>query len=193
MWLAVTDRRSDCPETSVNNYKSTPRNVSEEQIPHLKCGGTTRLYQRYSYTLGSNYVTYIRYHTSSHPKVDIGLRTLKINWLIIHTWLADSRTFGVLRTLTVGQAHQVHTGPRWGNQYRPVPAVDHHDRRQFTEAARWCRTGNQQTISSYTLLGTDVLSWWVFTGAPTRVSRPHHKVLTRTDLTESQWLMALCL
>jgi hypothetical protein len=31
-----------CPETSVANYQSTPRNISEERISHLHLGGSLK-------------------------------------------------------------------------------------------------------------------------------------------------------
>ena len=84
--LVLIDRRSDCHETSVNKYKSTSRNVPEGQIPHLNRSGTTQIYLRCTCTLCSNYVTYACCHNASSPKVDVGLRILKVNWLIMHTW-----------------------------------------------------------------------------------------------------------
>jgi hypothetical protein len=31
-----------CPETSVNNYQSTPHNIPEELRSHLDCGGSLK-------------------------------------------------------------------------------------------------------------------------------------------------------
>lgn len=98
------------------------------------------------------------------------------SWKIVNELHVDGRISNASKTLTAGNPKYTRI---WVNQSLVAAAWDHRGGTWFTEADQWSTTGRQQTIRSWALLGSAVLSWRVegFMGPPTRISARHLEVL----------------